>query len=477
MDYIYFINKDRQIQKEYGDCESMYHENYQALTQELKESLQNKSLQEYSKYFSQLFDIWLVAMATTRSIHIFPFNDKNLDEKYKIYREQTTFFENKEQEMPIAAAPPDLPKSDSKESLSENKRKQTVAKLLNFSSIRVKDLYESKKIIEDGLNELWLCIFQKKLSFLSLNSEDDNNKKECSEIDEYFHKNWPLYELINQISRTIYQVGEDGKNQKTKITNLKEFEKNNLIENTEQVCQYILETYILDSKHTLDLFAAKRKNSSINWFPKLETSKEILLPHIIATSDLVSYIFEYKLMSPRLKNEHLKKVKKNVVDIYNKLIQGNILYDAIDSYLNYNKEEDIIVTKYKAHILCPKIVFIFVISIIQEVIRKILTQSRNNIFHNILNQKRDKGFDKDAILTKINKDVKSYMLIYRYYDNPVSQTLKKKEQQLNTWVIELNKLRYGVLDDYLFDLAEAAQISFKETTETSINTQKKGTLA
>ena len=116
----------------------------------------------------------------------------------------------------------------------------------------------------------------------------------------------------------------------------------------------------------------------------------------------------------------------------------------------------------------------FIISVIQEVVRKALTQSRNNIFYNINKQSRDNGLSEKIIITKIKIDAKAYMHIYHYFDKPKSSsTIKNKEKELNKWLEELNKLRYGVLDDYLFDLAEAAQISFEETTVTSIKTSRK----
>ena len=462
MDYKKIIEEHQAIQALCGDCKSLQKEEYQKLIRDIKESLEGKSLQEYSQHFSELFDIWLVTTETTIDIDIFPFDDQILDKKYKEYREQTSIFPiSPKDDLPIAAAK-EPPKPELKEK-SIADRKNRVDKLLDFSSISQPDtLYKSRAIIEYTLNELWSHIFQSKLAFLNL--EDDKNAKKHLKIDKYFHQNWPLYELMNQISKTVDKIIQEGKDQKIKISSFDLFQKEEVVANTEEVCQHILETYILG------------KQSSSKWIPELSTYKEIQLSHIIATSDLVSYMFEHKLMPVKKKNDYLREVKKSVENIYNNLICQNVLYDAISSYINENNKEEIVIN-YKNHLLSPRIILMFIISVIQEVVRKALTQSRNNIFYDLNRQSRDKGLSEKSIMTKIKKDAKAYTLIFHYFDKPTSATIKNKEKKLNIWLKELNKLRYGVLDDYLFDLAEAAQISFEETTVTSIKTSKKMTLA
>jgi len=135
--------------------------------------------------------------------------------------------------------------------------------------------------------------------------------------------------------------------------------------------------------------------------------------------------------------------------------------------MNSYKKDDIVV-KYKNHLISPKVVFIFSILIFQEVVKKALTQSRNNIFY-ILNKKyRDNGLTEEHIMRRIRKDAKAYKLIYCYFDKPTNTTIKSKEKKLNSWLTKLNKLRFGVFDDYLFNLSDATQLSLIETTETSI---------
>ena len=92
MDYKKIIEEHQAIQALCGDCKSLQKEEYQELIRDIKESLQGKSLQEYSEHFSELFDIWLVSTETTTDIDIFPFDDQILDKKYKEYREQTSIF-------------------------------------------------------------------------------------------------------------------------------------------------------------------------------------------------------------------------------------------------------------------------------------------------------------------------------------------------------------------------------------------------
>lgn len=458
MDYKKIIEEYQAIQALCGDCKSSQKENSKKLIRDIKESLKNKSFQEYSQLFSELFDIWLVSTETTTDIDILPFDDQKMDAKYKEYREQTSIFPiSPKDDFPIAAAK-EPPTYEFKEKSIEDRQKR-VDKLLDFSSISKPDtLLESRAIIEYTLNELWSHIFQNRLAFLNL--EDDKSEKKHLKIDKYFHQNWPLYELMNQISKTVDQVIQEGKDKKVKISSFDLFQKDEIVANTEEICQHILETFILG------------KSSSSKWAPELSTYKEIQLSHIIATSDLVSYIFEYKLMPIKKKNNYLKEVKKNVENIYNNLINGNVLYDAIGSYIDNHNEEEIIVD-YNKHLLSPRIVLIFIIAVVQEVVRKSLTQSRNNIFFTINKKFRDEGLSEQSIMTRIKKDANAYMLILHYFDKPVSSTIKNKEKKLNVWLKELNKLRYGVLDDYLFDLAEAAQISFKEKTVTSIKTSKK----
>ncbi len=470
MNYKKIIEEYLEIQVKYRDSERSQEHNYRKLTQDIKESLENKSSQEYSQYFSELFDIWLVATEESTNINIFPFDDQVLNKKYKEYKEETSAFSILSQDTLPIATPREYPIAASRkgpifriQKHLKDDRKERVAKLLDFSSISQTDkLYGTQKIIEYVLGELWSHIFQNGLVFLNL--EDDKNKKKHVKIDKYFHQNWPLYELMNQISKTVDEIIQEGKDQKIKISSFDLFQKEDIVANTEEICQHILETYILG------------KESSSKWIPELSTYKEIQLSNIIATSDLVSYMFEYKLMPAKKKNNYLREVKKSIENIYNNLICGNVLYDAIASYINDNDNEEIIV-EYNKHLLSPRIVLIFIISVIQEVVRKSLTKSYDNIFYTINKKFRDEGRVEELMLAKIKNDAKSYTLIYHYFDKPTSETIKNKEKKLNIWLKELNKLRYGVLDDYLFDLAEAAQISFEETTVTSIKTSKKMTLA
>ena len=122
------------------------------------------------------------------------------------------------------------------------------------------------------LKELWLHIFKNRFAFLSV--EEDMNKEKYVNIKKYFHQNWPLYELMNQISKTVDQIIQDGEDKKIKISSFNLIQKDEVIANTEEICQHILETFILG------------KTISSKWIPELNSYKEIQLSHIIATSDL-----------------------------------------------------------------------------------------------------------------------------------------------------------------------------------------------
>jgi len=469
MNYKKIIEDYQKILTLCGDCQDSRKDEYIEFIRNIKASLKGKSFKDYSQYFSELFDIWLLASETERNINILPFDEALLDRKDKKYKEQTSIFPLLIQDEDAIAASRNQEPPNETYDPEKYDREKRVIKLLEFSSLsEINTLHETQAILEIVLSELWLHIFQGRLIFLSY--EADKDKYKNSKIDKYFHKNWPLYELINQISRTIEEIIQEGEVQKRNFSNMYGDDKSSIVENTNKMCKYILETYILHPVKNMDTYE--------DWLPTLNSSKEINLPYIIATSDLVSYMFEYKLMPLKRKNSYLQKIKQNVENIYNHLMKDDILCSAIDSYIyeNDKKDQDIIV-RYKKHLLSPKTILVFIISVIQEVVRKSLTQSRNNIFFTIKGISRDTGLSEKSIMDKVKKDTKSYMLIFHYFDKPVSATIKSKEKKLNTWIEELNKLRYGVLDDYLFDLAQAAQISFEETTVTSIKTSKKLTLS
>ena len=144
-------------------------------------------------------------------------------------------------------------------------------------------------------------------------------------------------------------------------------------------------------------------------------------------------------------------------------MRGLPLYDAITLYIDQKKDDENTFIKYKNHFLDPKLIFIFSISIFQEIIKKALTKGQDNLFFRLGGNYRDDGLTEKKITAKINKDAKAYMLIYNYFETPTKSTRNKKEKKLNVWLKELHKLTYGVLDDYLFDLADASGLEFKET--------------
>ena len=438
MNYKKLIEDYKVSQELCRNCEKSQEEHYKNLTQNIKESLQGKSPEEYSEYFSELFDIWLVITETATDINIDLFNDHKLD---KINKKQK-------------------PLEGLSNTNEEDNRKDRVRKLLDLSSVsEIHTLHPTKKIIENTLNELWSNIYKNQLTLFNF----DNVKKGDIDINQYFHRNWPLYELINQISKPINQIIKKGEIQKIKFSDFDDEKKIDIVANTEEVCNYLLKSYILNSQ----------ENKNMKWFPQLKTYKEIQLPYIITTSNLVSYIFKYKLKSTTEKNEHLSYVKVIVENIYDNILPKNGLYDGIEEHMNQNYEEDIVI-KYNNHLLSPRTILIFVISIIQDVVKLSLTKNRKNIFRIIKKRGyRDGGLSEQRIIDMIKKDVEIYELIYYYFKKPGRETIKNNKRELNTWIKELNKLRIGVLDDYLFELAETTPISFEETVVRTIKTSKK----
>ena len=436
MDYGKIIEDYQKILKEHEDCEKTLNEEYKKLTQKIKESLREASLAEnsqeiFSQHFSELFEIWLFSTENANDIHISLNNTKSSKPSLKTPKTQNMLYLQKQKD---------------------------ISKWLNFSTIKQTEcLPESQEVIEYMLSEIWQYIFKRHLEFLSPGS--NKNTKECSKQNEYFHQNWPLYELINQISKTIDKITKEGVSEKEEISRLPQHKKNSVLENSESLCNHILETYILGSTQI------KEKEK---WLPELKNQKNTQLHHIIITSELISYFFNYKLKETTEKNEYLKKAKDGICDIYSNLMRGNeILYHAMDAYIKKINEEYVIV-RYKSQLLCPKIVFIFTLSIIQEIVKKSLTQPRKNIFYVIDERYRANGISEKSIVSKVEKDIKAYKLIYHYFDNPVSATIKKKEEKLNAWVEKLGNLSYGALDDCLLELTAATKISFEETTVTSI---------
>ena len=411
------------------ECSESIRSQGKGLNATIKNFLQDKSRKEYSEYFSQIFNMWITLEEEYSEINITPFNEESLDERYKEYTTPVyTQVERKSIE-PIK--------------LTKVKKKQ------------------DKIVLEYILQLMWPRIFKESFKIL-------NSKINISHIKS-ISNNWLLYELINQISKAMHEIQEASKVD-VKLSSLSETEMTDLIIDTDEICTYILDACMMSSQ--------KNQSNKLVYFPELNIDKKLQVSNILAESIFVSYIFKCKQMGTKNRNIYKKNVNKAVIDIYTKLTKNNFLYNAIEAYIKDDNPNETII-KYENHLISPRIIFIFVISIIQEVIKKSLTQSRHNIFYTIKNRdgkmptKRDTGLSEKDIMSIIKNDVKGYESIYLYFDNPTSETLKKKKEKLNAWIMNLNKLRYGVIDDYLFELYIASEISFKEEISTNITLSKK----
>ncbi len=422
MDYGKIIEDYQKIVKDYGDCESTFNEEYNKLTDVIDIRLSDESAEKYSEYFSNLFQIWLVASGETIE-SLMPEN-----------KTQATKSKFKDQDILLHA------------------KKVVVQKLLKFSSLQqVEELKDSEKIIKYTLEVLWKYIFKAKLEFLSPTTNTNTNN--FSTNNNHYNQNWPLYELINQIGNTLDSTSQQGRNKEIIISNLTEEEKNELIANSEVFCNYVLDVYILNS----DKLQAKEK-----WLPVLKNSKEVQLSHIIATSNLVGYIFNYKLMRDTKRTNYIHQVETSIHVIFEKLIHHNIIYDAMRSYIEKYKEKETVVT-YKRKDFSPKIILIFIIAIIQEVVTQALTKNILNIFYTIKGGTRLKGMDEKTIIKKIKEDSEIYMLFYSYLKDTSPETNSRNKKSIEIWIENLNNLKFGILDDCLHELSEATQISFEKT--------------
>ena len=119
MDYGKIIEDYQKIVKDYGDCESTFNEEYNKLTDVIDIRLSDESAEKYSEYFSNLFQIWLVASGETIE-SLMPEN-----------KTQATKSKFKDQDILLHA------------------KKVVVQKLLKFSSLQqVEELKDSEKIIK-----------------------------------------------------------------------------------------------------------------------------------------------------------------------------------------------------------------------------------------------------------------------------------------------------------------------------------------
>lgn len=422
MDYGKIIEDYQKILKEHGDCEKTFDKEYKELTDSIDILLSDTPDEKLRKEFSNLFNLWILANKFE--------NDQMREGHHNSIRNNH---------------------------IGEGIKERQAKKFLNITSFhKLDEIKESQEVIEYMLNILWLKIFKK--TFLNLNI-DKKIETNLLKNGRSLHKNWPLYEIINQVSRTINNMIKDKTSQEIQISSLSERDKNELLSNTDTLCQHILNTYILNTQNKI--------NTVKKWIPTFPISDETKLSYAIATSELVSYIFEYKLMDNKKKKIYLSSAQDNIEDIYNNLIYDKVLYTAGESHINAYKKEKMVI-KYKNNLFDPTTVLVLIISTIQELTKKSLSQSRKNIFYTINKKYRDTGLTKNDIIAKIKKDQEKYMLIYRYLDNPVKATVDNKKEKLKNWMQRLQGYQYGVLDDYLDDLSKTTGITFEEEIVTTL---------
>jgi len=312
MDYKKFMEDYLEINTSIANCKTSQDESRKKLNKDIRESLQDISFEDCSRDFSELLDIWLVASDTTINIKVDPVDSQELDTRYK-----TSILSGQQSKTIIKRKKIPYTEILNKSTMD---REEKVKGLLDFSSIsQLEELPKNKILIEGLLGQLWKHMFKNDLIFLYPESQTLKLKKDVK-INKYIQKNWPLYELINQIGKTIINILQEGKTKKVKFSSLTKYEQENIIADTEELCTYMLESSILNPK--------ENEIRSENWFPEFSIGKEIRLPHIIATSDHISYIFEYKLKETKAKNNYRRNVADVIEEIHHKTLNKNTLYDA-----------------------------------------------------------------------------------------------------------------------------------------------------
>jgi hypothetical protein len=456
------VEKYQQIKISNFQCIEQQEENIYNLKEKIRESFKSSDLKEVSEKFSELFQIWSTFGDENLNVNDLDYDKWGLELKYKEYSDHFSLFPLHELENRLVASrgiPADMRLSDNKTT------EQMLYKLLDFADDKaIQNIVASKEIIEYMLEILWNCLFQNNLASID-NAEEHLNKKQdvdCSEFEKNYHKDWALYELINQVKRYITTLIKEGEIKREKFSTLKEDKQVDILANSSDMCEYILNKYIADDTTIPKCIR--------EWIPKIERKKDLLLPNIIMTSDLVGYMFEYRLKTTIKKNKLKGEASILVTHLYKTLVSGTVIYDAMFNYAE-TLEEDYIVT-YNNKAFYPRVVFNFFLSIIQEVIRQALTKRKENIFNQLSGRYRDDGLSEKKIISKVKSDSEKYFLMYAYFDRPVQGTFKKKRIELESWLESLNTLRFGVIDEYLFELSQATKISYQAKTVTAVVTMK-----
>jgi len=418
------------------------------------------------KKFSELYEIYSLISFEDDDNELLGklnFNEQDLDSIYAEYIDKPFMEDSKDINMWDIAASRDFFHLSNKSDYELTNKFTEVFDLPD--KVDVNEVRSSYKMIGYMLEALWECIFQKNLTYLQSNNDsvNENRNKPCDEINKYYNKNWSLYILINYINIYLSQLEDEGKTSEKKFSDLTTDEKIDILSETSDLCVYMLDNCLFGD--------SQRKNSWSLKLPKMKISGDIQLPRVIATSNLISYIFECKSMKTIRRNKYYKDMEFSVQQIYRSILKNINIYDAMEAYLEANDNNYIV--KYKNSSFYPKVVVLFILSIIQEVIKKALTQKGHNIFYKLSNKYRDSGMTEKAIFTKVEKDARSYMRIYHYLEDPRPITLTRKIDKLNEWLADLNKLRFGVLDEYLFNLAQILAVSYEEEIVTKIKINNK----
>jgi len=336
MDYGKIIEDYKKILKEHGDCEETFDKEYKKLTDSIDILLSDTPDEKLEKEYSSLFNIWILANE---------FENDQMKEGH--------------------------PNSIRSNRIRKGAREKRAENFLNMTSLyKLDEIKESQEVIEYMLNILWLKIF--KITFLNLNI-DKKTKTNLLKNGRSLHKNWPLYEIINQVSMIINNMIKDKTSQEIQISSLSEHDKHELLRNTDTLCQHILNTYILNTQNKI--------NTVEKWIPTFPISDKTKLSYAIATAELVSYIFEYKLMDSKEKKIYLSSAQDNIEDIYKNSRYNNVLFTAVESHINSYKKEEMII-KYKNHLFSPTTVLVLIISTIQEITKKSLSKSKKYFLYN-----------------------------------------------------------------------------------------------
>ena len=201
------------------ECIEIQEKNIYILKEEIRESFKSLEIEEVSEKFSEYFQIWSAFGDEDLRVNTLNYDPGELIAKYQEYMDYFSLLPPKENSYEFAAS-----RGMIGVDYDDSTERQLNALLGLADHKTIENVIASKEIIAYMLEVLWDCLFQNNLSSID-NAEEYVNKKQdvdCSEFKNSYHKDWALYELINQIKRYMVTLIKDGEVKIKKFSQLKE---------------------------------------------------------------------------------------------------------------------------------------------------------------------------------------------------------------------------------------------------------------